>query len=66
MTLGYTLATKVVAYEDRGRSDPWSSKDLEDLVSLFDAGAGLLSGFGSANNKAQHLSVLGFVRFLRL
>lgn len=41
-TLGYTIATKVVAFEARGRSDPWSSKDLEDLVSLFDGGAGIV------------------------
>jgi len=40
LTLGYTIATKVAAYEDRGRSDPWSSKDLEDLVSLIDGSAG--------------------------
>lgn len=40
LTLGYTIATKVVAFEDRGRTDPWASKDLEDLVAIFDGGAG--------------------------
>ena len=32
----YFLATKLTAYRDRGSKDPYMSKDLEDIVSLFD------------------------------
>jgi len=39
LTLAYTLLTKVVAFEGRGRGDPWASTDLEDLVALFDGAA---------------------------
>lgn len=30
------LATKLTAYRDRGAKDPYMSKDLEDIVTLFD------------------------------
>ena len=30
------LATKLTAYRDRGAKDPHTSKDLEDIVTLFD------------------------------
>ena len=30
------LATKLTAYRDRGAMDPYMSKDLEDIVTLFD------------------------------
>ena len=30
------LATKLTAYRDRGTKDPFMSKDLEDIVTLFD------------------------------
>ncbi len=33
--LEYLLATKTAAYRDRGASDPYTSKDLEDLVALL-------------------------------
>lgn len=33
--LEYLLATKVTAYRDRGADDPYTSKDLEDLVTLL-------------------------------
>ncbi len=32
----YFLATKLTAYRDRGAKDPCMSKDLEDIVTLFD------------------------------
>jgi hypothetical protein len=32
----YFLATKLTAYRDRGAKDPYMSKDLEDIVTLFD------------------------------
>ena len=32
----YFLATKLTAYRDRGSKDPYMSKDLEDIVTLFD------------------------------
>ena len=32
----YFLATKLAAYRDRGAKDPILSKDLEDIVTLFD------------------------------
>lgn len=32
----YFLATKLTAYRDRGAKDPRMSKDLEDIVTLFD------------------------------
>lgn len=32
----YFLATKLTAYADRGAHDPLLSKDLEDIVTLFD------------------------------
>ena len=32
----YFLATKLTAYRDRGAKDPFMSKDLEDIVTLFD------------------------------
>jgi predicted nucleotidyltransferase len=31
----YFLATKLTAYRDRGARDPYMSKDLEDIVTLF-------------------------------
>jgi len=47
VTLGYTVVTKVVAFEDRGADDPWLSKDLEDLVALFDSGTGPVAAITS-------------------
>jgi hypothetical protein len=32
----YFLATKLTAHDDRGAKDPMLSKDLEDIVTLFD------------------------------
>lgn len=32
----YFLVTKLTAYRDRGSKDPCMSKNLEDIVSLFD------------------------------
>ena len=44
------LATKLTAYRDRGSTDPRMSKDLEDIVTLFDGcqEAGFLFGNGSS------------------
>lgn len=44
------LATKLTAYRDRGAKDPYMSKDLEDIVTLFDGcrETGLLLGDGSS------------------
>lgn len=36
ITRPYFLATKLDAHEDRGADDPILSKDLEDIVTLFD------------------------------
>lgn len=36
-TLPYFLASKIDAFHDRGKSDFLASKDLEDIVSIFDA-----------------------------
>ncbi len=33
--LAYLFVTKVCAFNDRGRADPYESKDLEDLVALL-------------------------------
>jgi len=63
LTLGYTIATKVVAFEDRGRADPWSSKDLEDLVALFDGGGGL-AGVVAALPEAERARVSAWARWL--
>lgn len=38
----HLLACKLEAYSDRGREDPWISKDLEDIVALVDGRATLL------------------------
>lgn len=35
VSLPYLFVTKVCAFQDRGRSDPYESKDLEDLVVLL-------------------------------
>jgi predicted nucleotidyltransferase len=45
----YFLATKLTAYRDRGAKDPCMSKDLEDIVTLFDGckETGLLLDEGS-------------------
>ena len=36
ITPPYFLATKLAAYRDRGAADPWTRKDLEDIVTLLD------------------------------
>lgn len=35
-TAGFALATKVAAWQGRGRDDPFVSKDFEDIVALAD------------------------------
>jgi len=47
----YFLATKLTAYRDRGAKDPRMSKDLEDIVTLFDGcqETGFLLGDGSSS-----------------
>jgi|LakMenEpi03Aug12_release.lakeMendotaPanAssembly.Ray.scaffolds.fasta_scaffold279266_2 hypothetical protein len=50
----YFLATKLTAYRDRGAKDPCMSKDLEDIVTLFDGckETGLLLDEGSPSLQA--------------
>jgi len=64
------LATKLTAYRDRGAKDPYMSKDLEDIVTLFDGcqETGVLLSEGSAalqnfiaNNIQAHLEDPEFV-----
>jgi hypothetical protein len=38
----HLLACKLEAYRDRGRADPWTSTDLEDIVTLVDGRPSLL------------------------
>ena len=59
LTLGYTVATKVVAFEGRGQADPWVSKDLEDLVAIFDSWAGRCRGRVAGRRASTHRD-LGF------
>lgn len=35
-TAGFALATKVAAWQGRGRNDPFASKDFEDIIALAD------------------------------
>lgn len=42
------FACKLEAFADRGRHDPWQSKDLEDLVTLVDCAPALVSSVGDA------------------
>lgn len=39
----YFLATKLEAYATRGNNDPWSSHDLEDIISVVDGRSELLA-----------------------
>lgn len=64
------LATKLTAYWDRGAKDPYMSKDLEDIVTLFDGcqETGVLLSEGSAalqnfiaNSIQAHLKAPEFV-----
>ena len=38
----YFVATKLEAYIGRGNNDPWGSRDIEDLLNLFDGRAELM------------------------
>ena len=44
----YLLATKLEAFADRGREDPISSRDFEDVITLIDTRAELLQEIGAA------------------
>jgi hypothetical protein len=39
--VGVLLASKLIAFGDRGRKDPWASHDLEDIMALVDGRASL-------------------------
>lgn len=39
--VGVLLASKLIAFWDRGRKDPWASHDLEDIMTLVDGRASL-------------------------
>lgn len=45
------LATKLAAYESRGKSDPAVSKDLDDIVTLVDGRVELIEEVAGARNK---------------
>lgn len=49
-TLPCLLACKLEAFTDRGRDDPYISKDLEDIVTLIDGCPGLLDAIAEADD----------------
>lgn len=64
------LATKLAAYEARGKSDPAISKDLDDIVTLIDGRAELPSEIGQTSQALQsylasHLEALASHRIVR-
>ena len=57
MPAPYAFATKVEAYRGRGRGDPWSSRDLEDLVFLLEGRAEMVGELqGSPDDVRQAVS----------
>lgn len=49
-TLPCLLACKLEAFADRGRDDPYISKDLEDIVTLVDGCPGLVDAIAEADD----------------
>jgi predicted nucleotidyltransferase len=53
------LATKLTAYRDRGAKDPYMSKDLEDIVTLFDGCRERDFLFGNGSSSLRNFIVSG-------
>ena len=47
----YLLASKIIAYESRGGSDPYGSHDFKDIVTLLDGAPGVLASVKSADEE---------------
>jgi predicted nucleotidyltransferase len=45
----YFVATKIEAYKGRGNNDPLGSRDIEDLLNVFDGRASLVSEINASN-----------------
>jgi len=52
-TLPYVLASKIVAFNDRGAKDPYASEDLEDIVALIDGAENLTQEMGDTGEKVK-------------
>lgn len=53
------LATKIAAYESRGKSDPAVSKDLDDIVTLVDGRAELIEEVAGAGIEVRQYIAAG-------
>ncbi len=53
------LATKLAAYESRGKADPAVSKDLDDIVTLVDGRAELIEEVGGSRLELRHFIATG-------
>lgn len=47
----YFVATKLVAYQDRGNNDPMGSHDIEDILNLFDGRPSIIEELMHASEK---------------
>jgi predicted nucleotidyltransferase len=50
----YFIATKLVAYQDRGDNDPMGSRDIEDILNLFDGRPSIIEELKQADEKLKH------------
>lgn len=64
ITAPYFLATKLVAYFDRGLADPQLSNDLQDIVAVLDGRPSLLAEIVASAGDVRSFIAAGFGRLL--
>lgn len=65
VTAPYFLATKLAAFEARGKDDYAMSHDLEDVVSVIDGRTEIVQEVGASGTALRSLVALTFGRLLR-
>lgn len=64
-SLPYVLASKIVAYKNRGFKDPYASEDLEDIVALVDGADNLSEEMKYAQEKVKKFIFENFKKMLQ-
>jgi predicted nucleotidyltransferase len=65
VTSSLFLATKLDAFRDRGRNDYYGSHDLEDIITLVDGRANIVTELASAATEVRKFVSEGFAAILR-
>jgi len=63
MPIGYFLATKLAAYEDRGGKDIRLSHDMEDIVAVVDGNSRVVESIANADFKVRKYIAGHFRKF---